>query len=61
VDYSYIKGSDSFLDIFKRVEGLKNTSLVIFNYKLIVVREVRFKIYGAFSTLVTLKKFENVS
>jgi hypothetical protein len=61
VDHGCIKGLDSFSDVFKRVEGLGNTSLVIFNYGLIVVREVGFKIYGAFSTLVTLKKFENVS
>jgi hypothetical protein len=61
VDHGYIKGSNSFLNVFKRVEGLRNTSPVIFNYGLIVVRKVGFKIYGAFFTLVTLKKFKNIS
>jgi hypothetical protein len=61
VDHGYIKGSDSFLDVFKHIEGLGNTSLVVFNYRLIVVYKIGFKIYSAFSTLVTLKKFKNVS
>jgi hypothetical protein len=61
VDHGYIKGLDSFLNVFKYIKGLRNTSLVIFNYKLIVVYKVEFKIYSAFFTLVTLKKFKNIS
>jgi hypothetical protein len=61
VNYSYIKGLDSFLDIFKHIKGLRNTSLVIFNYKLIIIYKIEFKIYSAFSILVTLKKFKNIS
>jgi hypothetical protein len=60
VNYGYIKGLDSFLDVFKHIKGLKNISLVVFNYRLIIIYKIGFKIYSVFSTLVTLKKFKNV-